>query len=645
MECQCYRGPRVEGAHGRPRLCFTVTARVAQCPNCGGGVEFKAGTSLLSVCPYCSSVVARTGDDVGALEILGQVAPLAALGSPLRLGLSGRYRGQGFTLVGRLQLDYGAGPWNEWYAAFDSGRWGWLAEAQGRVYFTFQEPREKVPTYLQARVGTRFRFGGGELTVVERRRARFISAEGELPSAIVPGRWYRYVDLEGEGGAFGTLDYGDGDEAEALYVGEQLSYAALFDASVLGEDRRSAAAGVAGLNCPNCGGAVELRAPNEAMRVTCPSCDALLDCEAGSLRMLSALQRRGPEPKLTLGVRGRIRDVEYVIFAHLVRSVSVEGVVYPWEEYLLRGPAGWRWLVVSDGHWSFVEPVSVGEVRASGQGAIARGTLFRHFQSAAARVEAIRGELYWKVAVGETVRSADFIAPPRMLSMEASDDEITWSLGQYLEPGEVEKAFGLKTKLPRPRGVGACQPNPAQGKLKARARTAILLSAILGLFTLVFLVSHRGDVIYTRALDVPAATSAIPSAARGAQVITGPFEISKSGNVAIEAEVSPGVGPVFISGELIDQTSKARQAFGLRVEDTFRSVLLGPAWRGTYALAFTPEYSTDRAGGSVQLRVKSNVFVESHAIVTLLLLWIPAVLELVRMFAYEKSRWAESDHG
>ena len=40
---------------------------------------------------------------------------------------------RGFTLVGRLQLDYGQGPWNEWYAAFDDGDWGWVAEAQGKV--------------------------------------------------------------------------------------------------------------------------------------------------------------------------------------------------------------------------------------------------------------------------------------------------------------------------------------------------------------------------------------------------------------------------------------------------------------------------------------------------------------------------------
>src|SRR5688572_17405935 len=107
-----------------------VPARVANCPNCGGQVEFKAGSSLLTVCPYCSSAVARIGGDVGELEILGQVAPLAELGSPLALGMPGKHRGKGFILVGLVQLDHGTGPWNEWYAAFDDGSFAWIAEAQ-----------------------------------------------------------------------------------------------------------------------------------------------------------------------------------------------------------------------------------------------------------------------------------------------------------------------------------------------------------------------------------------------------------------------------------------------------------------------------------------------------------------------------------
>ena len=63
----------------------------ASCPSCGGTVEFKVGTSLVAVCPYCRSVVGR-GDK--GLEDLGKVADVSETGSPLDLWLQGRFDGR-----------------------------------------------------------------------------------------------------------------------------------------------------------------------------------------------------------------------------------------------------------------------------------------------------------------------------------------------------------------------------------------------------------------------------------------------------------------------------------------------------------------------------------------------------------------------
>ena len=60
----------------------------ASCPACGAAVQFKVGSSLVTVCPYCRSVVAR-GDR--ALEDLGKVADLVETGALLEVGLRGKY--------------------------------------------------------------------------------------------------------------------------------------------------------------------------------------------------------------------------------------------------------------------------------------------------------------------------------------------------------------------------------------------------------------------------------------------------------------------------------------------------------------------------------------------------------------------------
>ena len=52
---------------------------------------------------------------------IGKMAELFDDHTPLQLGAAGRYQGQPFTLVGRLQYRYADGTWTEWHALFDDG--------------------------------------------------------------------------------------------------------------------------------------------------------------------------------------------------------------------------------------------------------------------------------------------------------------------------------------------------------------------------------------------------------------------------------------------------------------------------------------------------------------------------------------------
>ncbi|WP_442975522.1 DUF4178 domain-containing protein, partial [Salmonella enterica] len=93
--------------------------------------EFRSAASALAVCSFCRSTLVRDGE---ALRRIGQSAELFDDHSPLQLGAAGRWRGAAFTLVGRLQVRYAGGSWNEWHALFDAAdaaetpRSGWLSE-------------------------------------------------------------------------------------------------------------------------------------------------------------------------------------------------------------------------------------------------------------------------------------------------------------------------------------------------------------------------------------------------------------------------------------------------------------------------------------------------------------------------------------
>jgi len=108
------------------------------CPNCGAPIEFALGASLAKVCEFCKFTVVRT--DRG-LEHLGQVAALANTPSLVAVGDEGTLAGRPFKVMGRVQLDHGLGPWDEYYLSLNhAAEWGWLAYAEGQWQLTYSAP-------------------------------------------------------------------------------------------------------------------------------------------------------------------------------------------------------------------------------------------------------------------------------------------------------------------------------------------------------------------------------------------------------------------------------------------------------------------------------------------------------------------------
>ena len=163
--------------------------RKTACPSCGAPIEFTVG-SVVSVCEFCQSAVARTDRKV---EDIGKVAELVETPSRLRCGLSGRFNRKPFTVVGRVQYQHPAGGvWDEWYLAFPGGRWGWLAEAQGKTYLMFQRKlpsKVPVPGFDDLKVGTAVKLGSSEFSVTERGCGSGFGRGGRYSLGI--SRWCR----------------------------------------------------------------------------------------------------------------------------------------------------------------------------------------------------------------------------------------------------------------------------------------------------------------------------------------------------------------------------------------------------------------------------------------------------------------------
>ncbi len=484
-----------------------MKGREANCPACAAPVRFKISSSLVTVCEFCHSVVAR-GDK--QLEDLGKVSDLTETDSPLQLGLRGKYQGKSFEIVGRTQYRHAAGGvWDEWYAAFSNNRWGWLAEAQGRFYLTFERKvpeTSPLPALDELHAGGTVPYQQHTLSVAEVGRATVAAAAGEIPWRLEPGSAHDYADVYGPNGMFATFDYSG--QTPRLYLGKETTLDDLgIGPDVVSPDKAPRHISALQVNCPNCGGALTLHVPDEALRVTCPNCVSLLDCNKGKLQYLMTLNLGKVKPVIPLGTEGTLHGTLYTVIGFMRRSVTEGGQDYFWSEYLLYNPRqGYCWLVHADGHWSFAEPISPGDVQCSTSVARVSGRKFKIFQSGEASVRYVLGEFYWKVAVGERALSTDFIAPPQMLSIETSvagpagedgvedaaqaatamlnphAEEVQYSLATYVPCREIEDAFGVEGLKPGWK-VAPNQPAPVDKRIYLHwlmfAVVLVIMDAIL----------------------------------------------------------------------------------------------------------------------------------------------------------------------
>jgi hypothetical protein len=638
-----------------------MSAVQVQCPGCGGPVVFQVGAGVVAVCPNCRSAVARADRKV---EDLGKVAALVETGAALKVGVEGRYNGQRFHLVGRTQLKHPAGGvWDEWYAAFPNDRWGWLAEAQGRYYLTFEKSvSEGLPDFdsLQIQQALTLPEVETSLTVSEKGSASVLGAEGTLPYRYAPGAEYDYADLTGKGGAFATLDYSD--DAPVLYLGQQLTLDALGISERAGKDAWEQRQ-VAGkkLSCPKCAGKLDIRAPERTERVGCPYCGAMLEATEGDLRFLTmpAKLEQELQPLIPLGAVGKFGDDERTCIAMLRRSVTFDSIDYFWDEYLLYHPRdGFEWLVHSDTHWSRVRSVSPGEIEMTGFGMNYQDKPFKLFQLATGTVRAVLGECYWKVSVGEEARMSDCIAPPLILSRETStykddkgkpSEEVNWSLGEYITIDEIKKAFDLPQDLPSPTGVAPNQP--------FRHRRVYLFGIALSVILCVLaLLGARSREVYRTTFHL----QPLPPGQK-TQVFFSEdkFELRGWRNVCVTVDCPNLQGGLGVEGDLVHDADGKMQPFAAWM-GYWTGVDGGEAWtegstreamfvtaqsKGTYSLRLEVEPENPALPQTILVKVEQGVTrMKTFLFALALLVSAPIGTALYHMW-FEQQRWKNSSLG
>ena len=460
----------------------------AACPNCGAPVEFASAASASAVCSFCRSTLLRDGD---ALRKIGISAELIEDYSPLQLGAAGRYSGEAFSVVGRLQFGEAQGSWNEWHVLFDSGRSAWLSEDNGSFVLAFDAPlNERLPQAHELVLGTQQVLAGQPWTVAALTMAKPLAAQGELPRPPRLGQEFLVAELRNARDEVGSLDYSE-PERPQWALGRPVRFADLAMSGLRDESTTAKTVASRAMPCPSCGAALTPKLGN-TQSIVCAQCSAVVDISQGAGADLAFYaQQNGLEPQLPLGSTGTLavtpgRPLPWQIVGYQERCdlpTSGEDEQTFWREYLLFNQTeGFAFLVDTDEGWSVVRPLT-GAPRPSSGGVEWQGKAYRRRFRYAAKVTHVLGEFYWKVERESRAEVTDYEAKTgtELLSSELTGTEMVWSQGRKLDAAELARAFALPAHQQAALGRDA-------SSLSSSGSGSLLRKIVIGVFVVIVVV-------------------------------------------------------------------------------------------------------------------------------------------------------------
>ena len=170
------------------------------------------------------------------------------------------------------------------------------------------------------------------------------------------------------------------------------------------------------VNCPNCGGTVDIRVAGTTVSVICSHCGSTLDATSPDLQVIAKADQALKTPEIPLGTRGVLKGKTWEVVGYQERTD--DDVV--WAEYLLFNPyEGYAFLVDDGRRFNLGQLLTRLPTSNWGLGLQADGQNFSRFGDPyPVRTTFVVGEFYWRAAVGETVQETDYVTPGTMLACE-----------------------------------------------------------------------------------------------------------------------------------------------------------------------------------------------------------------------------------
>lgn len=674
------------------------------CPSCGAELQPDTRLAHLVVCEFCDSAIVL---DEKAARVSGKMAVLAQTPGPLYVGGTGRLMERDFAVLGRVRYGYSKGYWDEWYLAFEDGSAAWISEDENEFTLETAAQEESSPIdYAAAEPGGEVKLSGMSYRIREKEIAECEGGEGQLPFAILSGEKVPFLDLEA-GEQTASIEFDIEQGTCRLFRGRPLDVAEIamdltaeeagLDSDKL-EAERAAGKGkreriVRGaegdersldikcfscgaplqipspdaesmeceycgseldltlrrVSCESCGATIPLRGGSSARSVTCSFCQAQMDVSAEKPSVLGSLKNtKRPKVPFKLGQKATFDGVNYELVGH----IRYRDGIYSWDEFMLYNlEAGYRWLIMEEGHFGFGREIRDNPGRSwfiSGGEFLDR--TWKPYERGKGRIAYVDGELPWIAAIGDEIEYADVVSPPFKLGHERSSSEEECFYIEYLAPTDVAKAFNMQEKnLPTQIGVAGHQPYPA-GPLRRQSKWVFVAAAVVcaGLAVQAFFSGTRIGTVkispeqyqseyITEPFQITAANSVCKTTffapVDNSWVYLDMAVLNEKGDVLLDFSEQISYYHGYSGGEHWREGSKDESVtFKLKEPGQYRFLVLGQAGQGNHGT------DTLGAGKTVTAKIYQGVTIARYYIIAAGVCIGLAAIEFGRRAAFEARR-------
>ena len=212
-------------------------------------------------------------------------------------------------------------------------------------------------------------------------------------------------------------------------------------ASRPGEPR---AARVHHLQCPNCGGQVEIHPDRGTKAAVCTHCGSVLDLTAAQAEVIGRTRPKvGPRVPIEPGMEATFEGERHLVTGWLRYKGWDDEDTWRWDEWQLVSDSGAvRYLSWSRDEGFLLQSVVRPTPRVTKGGIEMPDGKVRFSETSPAKIEAMRGELTWRPRLDKTLRVAEGSRGDQKYSVEMTAEEIEVSAGPSLADIDVWRAFG-----------------------------------------------------------------------------------------------------------------------------------------------------------------------------------------------------------